>query len=164
MCGYPLDDSPPVWLFLSVSLGWIAYADIHTENWRYAPSLPICVRMQWLINRFAGDTRFTAGVLKKFVSMSRYDCSVAAYDHQTEKPTTGTEKEQRQAVKDGLKTFYQTAYAKDGVVVSEAALASANLDDLITTIVPPDRWEMKSYNLISLYAGKVHVSCLCSPY
>ena len=32
----PVDKTTnPVWLFVSVAFGWIAHADIHTENWRY---------------------------------------------------------------------------------------------------------------------------------
>ena len=29
------DDRPPIWLFLSVSFGWIAHADLGTEKMRY---------------------------------------------------------------------------------------------------------------------------------
>jgi hypothetical protein len=38
MVAQPLGDREPVWLFLSAALGWIAYADIHTEYLRYLPS------------------------------------------------------------------------------------------------------------------------------
>ena len=35
----PVDKSQqPTWLFVSVAFGWIAYADIHTESWRYGHS------------------------------------------------------------------------------------------------------------------------------
>jgi hypothetical protein len=31
----PLDKKrPPIWTFVSVAFGWIAHADIDTENWR----------------------------------------------------------------------------------------------------------------------------------
>jgi hypothetical protein len=37
----PVDKSSgPVWLFVSVAFGWIAHADIHTENWRYNLTTP----------------------------------------------------------------------------------------------------------------------------
>lgn len=157
MVAHPLDpNGEPVWLFLSVALGWIAYADIHTENWRYASSLYIA--LQCLINRFMGDTRFTLGVSKKFAKKTRYTCSVATHLHQTDKPANVPEDAARQVVKDGLRTFYQTNYANGPGPVCQNSLASPNLDNLIGTIVPPDRWDMKGYNLISLYAGKVPVS------
>ena len=36
----PVDKTAePVWLFVSVAFGWIAHADIHTENWRYTLTL-----------------------------------------------------------------------------------------------------------------------------
>ena len=37
----PVDKTAePVWLFVSVAFGWIAHADIHTENWRYNLTTP----------------------------------------------------------------------------------------------------------------------------
>jgi len=41
MVAKPIGGGSPVWLFLSVALGWIAYADIHTEKLRYLPDTSI---------------------------------------------------------------------------------------------------------------------------
>lgn len=41
MVAKPIGGGNPVWLFLSVALGWIAYADIHTEKLRYLPDTSI---------------------------------------------------------------------------------------------------------------------------
>jgi hypothetical protein len=122
--------------------------------------LPVCVSVPGLINRSLGDTRFGVGVATKFAKQTKYPCSVATYQHQTDDPAPGrswTDKE-RLAVKDGVKAFYETNYHNVAPLVSQNGLVNANVNDLIATILPQDKWDMRACSLISLYAGKVHVS------
>jgi hypothetical protein len=123
-------------------------------------SFPGCVGVQGLINRRFGDGRFSWGILQKFASQSKYPCSLATYQHQTIDPAPGRpwNDGQRQAVKAGVKSFYETAYHNVAPLVSQNGLINANLDRLIATVLPQDKWDMRACSLISLYAGKVHVS------
>jgi diacylglycerol kinase family enzyme len=134
------DDRPPLWLFLSVSFGWIAHADLGTE------------KMRW-----AGNVRFSAGAAYQVVLKKKYKCSVATHGAQAPPADLNVDAiTQRTAIKNQLRDFYNERYNRRQVDYIHTELPKdGNIGDIIDSNLPMDKWQHANYEQMNcFYAGK----------
>lgn len=147
------DEAPtrdPIWAFMSISYGWIAHADIHTEPLRY-PLPPSS-----LTSRFMGDVRFTAGIIWHMIIKSKFASSFAVHAPLSE----SDEQDQRAArveVKAAVADYYNQEYiTQDPNHAVIEPVVSGGLHPLVGTKRPGNYWQQRSSrDMHSFYAGKV---------
>lgn len=142
---------PTIWAFMSISFGWIAHADIHTESLRY----PLFTSHTEVF-RFMGDSRFTAGILWQMLTKSKYASSLAIHYPLTDS-SAEDEATSRKEVKSTIEDHYNRNYKQQDreLAVSEQ-MGNASLTELLGTKRPMTHWDQKSYKeMHSFYAGKV---------
>lgn len=143
---------PPVeWAFMSLSFGWIAHADIHTEPLRYILYFFV------LTVRFMGDARFTAGIVWQMASRAKYESSLAVHTPLFDDtlPWWQQEVTNRKQLKESIIQHYNDEYAR-GPYSSKIESRGSSMDTLVGSKRPPEHWEQKGYkDMLSFYAGKV---------
>ena len=64
-------------------------------------------------------------------------------------------------MKNGIETFYKAVYANDNRPPTFTSAPGNDLNSLVGTNLPMDRWETRTYtDMFSLYAGKVDLHAL----